>query len=74
VADLISDKTVGNVLANGFSECYNPDTGEPLRVKNLGMSCTAVTMLLDGFGREYRRIPCQCHWKGGNPEKTRVMA
>lgn len=56
LADRICDRTVANVLANGFSECYHPDTGKPLRVKNLGMSCTAVTMLLDGFGQEYRLL------------------
>lgn len=53
LADRICDKTVANVIANGFNECYNPDTGMPLRVQNLGMSCTAITMLLDGFGKEF---------------------
>lgn len=57
IADKICNRTVGNVIVNGFNECYNPDTGKGLRVQNLGMSCTAVTMLLDGFGNEYRLKP-----------------
>ena len=57
IADKICDRTVGNVIVNGFNECYDPDTGKGLRVPNLGMSCTAVTMLLDGFGSEYKLEP-----------------
>lgn len=49
LATKIADATVENALRHGFNERYHPDNGHPLGVQNLGMSCTALTMLLDGL-------------------------
>lgn len=45
----IADKTVANAITNGISEHYDSVTGKPLGVRFLGMSCTLVTMMLDGL-------------------------
>lgn len=50
----VCDRTVKNVLTYGFNECYHPDTGIALQLKNLGMSCTALTMLIDGLTSKYK--------------------
>jgi putative isomerase len=45
----IADKTVANALKNGVSEHYDSMTGKPLGVPYLGMSCTILTLMLDGL-------------------------
>ena len=45
----IADKTVANAIANGISEHYDSVTGKPLGVPDYCMSCTLVTMMLDGL-------------------------
>ena len=52
-ADL-ADKTVANALRNGISERYDSVTGKKLGVEYLGMSCTVITMMLDGLSRKHR--------------------
>ncbi len=49
----IADKTVANALRNGINEHYDSVTGKPLGVGNLGMSCSIITMLLDGLTSKY---------------------
>ena len=58
----ITDKTIANVFQNGIAEYYDATTGTPLGVtiaensKELsfnGMTCTIVTMMLDGLTRKY---------------------
>lgn len=48
-AALIADKTVANAIKNGISEHYDALSGKPLGVRFLGMSCTLVTVMLDGL-------------------------
>ena len=50
----IADKTVANALKHGISEHYDSISGKPLGVKFLGMSCTIITMMLDGLTRNYK--------------------
>ena len=50
----IADKTVANAIKNGISEHYNSVTGKALGVADYCMSCTLVTMMLDGLTREHR--------------------
>jgi len=45
----VADATVTNALKVGISERYNSATGAPLGVPGLGMSSTALTMVLDGL-------------------------
>lgn len=45
----IADKTVANAIRNGVSEHYDALSGKPLGVRFLGMSCTLVTLMLDGL-------------------------
>ena len=47
------DKTVANALKNGINEHYDSMTGKPLGVPYNGMTCTVVTMMLDGLTRQY---------------------
>ena len=49
----IADKTVANAIANGINEHYDSVTGKPLGVGNLGMSCSIITMMLDGLTSKY---------------------
>jgi glycogen debranching enzyme len=49
----IADLTVANALRNGISERYDSLTGATLGVRGLGMSATALTMLLDGLTSRY---------------------
>ncbi len=50
----IADKTVANAIRNGINEHYDSVSGKPIGVKDYCMSCTLVTMMLDGLTREYR--------------------
>ncbi len=49
----IADKTVANAINNGINEHYDSVTGKPLGVGNLGMSCSIITMMLDGLTSKY---------------------
>ncbi len=50
----IADKTVANAIKNGISERYDSITGKRLGVPHLGMTCTIITMMLDGLCREHK--------------------
>ena len=50
----IADKTITNAIRNGISEHYDSVTGQPLGVRDYCMSCTLVTMMLDGLTREHK--------------------
>ena len=50
----IADKTVANAIKNGISEHYDSVSGKPLGVKDYCMSCTLVTMMLDGLTQKYK--------------------
>jgi len=54
LAALIADKTVANAIENGISEHYDSLSGRPLGVRDYCMSCTLVTMMLDGLTREHK--------------------
>lgn len=43
-----------NVIFNGINEHYDSVSGKPLGVKDYCMSCTLVTMMLDGLTQEYK--------------------
>lgn len=45
----IADQTVANAIRNGISEHYDSMTGKALGVPDYCMSCTLVTMMLDGL-------------------------
>lgn len=49
----ISDKTIANAIKNGISEHYDSLSGEPLGVPDYCMSCTLVTMMLDGLAEKH---------------------
>jgi len=49
----IADKTVANAMKNGISEHYDSISGKKLGVDFLGMTCTVVTMILDGLCNDY---------------------
>ena len=49
----IADKTVANAIKNGISERYDSLSGRKLGVEYLGMTCTVVTMMLDGLCRDH---------------------
>ena len=53
LAAKIADATVANALRVGIGERYDSLTGRPLGVTGLGMSCTLLTMILDGLTRNY---------------------
>ena len=53
LAASICDKTIANAMKNGISEHYDSMTGEKLGVEYLGMTCTLVTMMLDGLSKEH---------------------
>lgn len=53
IAAQIADKTVANAITNGINEHYDSVTGKPLGVGNLGMSCSIITLLLDGLTSNY---------------------
>ena len=50
----IADKTVANAIRNGINEHYDSVSGKPIGIKDYCMSCTLVTMMLDGLTREYK--------------------
>jgi putative isomerase len=50
----ITDKTVANAIKNGISEHYDSVSGKPLGVRDYCMSCTLVTMMLDGLTKKYK--------------------
>jgi len=52
----IADKTVANAIQNGISERYDSVSGKKLGVENLGMSCTIITMMLDGLCRKHQLL------------------
>jgi len=54
LAGLIADKTVANAIANGISERYDSISGRKLGVEYLGMTCTVITMMLDGLTRKHK--------------------
>jgi glycogen debranching enzyme len=49
----IADKTIANAIENGISEHYDSVSGKPLGIRDYCMSCTLVTMMLDGLTREH---------------------
>jgi hypothetical protein len=53
IAADIADKTVANAIKHGINEHYDAVTGKPLGVGNLGMSCSIITMMLDGLTSNY---------------------
>jgi putative isomerase len=50
----ISDKIIANAIKNGISEHYDSISGRPLGVRDYCMSCTLVTMMIDGLTKKYR--------------------
>jgi putative isomerase len=50
----IADKTVANAIKNGISEHYDSVSGKPLGIRDYCMSCTLVTLMLDGLTKSYR--------------------
>jgi len=54
LAAAIADKTIANAIKNGISEHYDSVSGQPLGVKDYCMSCTLVTMMLDGLAKVHR--------------------
>jgi hypothetical protein len=54
IASDISDKTIANALKNGINEHYDSISGKPLGVPYNGMTCTILTMMLDGFSDQYK--------------------
>ena len=50
----IADKTVANAINSGISERYDSLSGKKLGVEYLGMTCTVVTMMLDGLCRDHQ--------------------
>ncbi len=54
LAASIADKTVANAIKNGISERYDSVSGKKLGVEFLGMTCTIITMMLDGLCRNHQ--------------------
>jgi putative isomerase len=54
IAAAIADKTISNALKNGISEHYDSMTGKPLGVPYNGMTCTVLTMMLDGLSSQHK--------------------
>jgi len=50
----IADKTVANAIKNGINEHYDSISGKGIGVKDYCMSCTLVTMMLDGLTQQYK--------------------
>jgi putative isomerase len=53
LAAVIADKTVANAIKNGISEHYDSVSGLPLGIQDYCMSCTLVTLMLDGLTKAY---------------------
>jgi glycogen debranching enzyme len=45
----IADRTIANAMKHGISEHYDSISGKPLGIRDYCMSCTLVTMMLDGL-------------------------
>ena len=54
LAGRIADTLIENVLKNGVNERYDSQTGKGLGVDYLGMSCTLVTMMLEGITKKHK--------------------
>ena len=50
----ISDTLIENVLKNGVHERYDSQTGKGLGVDYLGVSCTLVSVMLEGITKKYK--------------------
>jgi len=50
----ICDKTIANAIEKGISEHYDSISGRPLGVRDYCMSCTLVTMMLDGLTNKFK--------------------
>jgi len=50
----IADKTIANAIKNGISEHYDSVSGKALGVPYLGMTCSIITMMLDGLTRKHQ--------------------
>jgi len=46
--------TAANAIQNGISGCYDSLSGKKLGVEYLGMTCTVVTMMLDGLCQKHQ--------------------
>jgi len=53
LAAQIADKTVANAIKNGISEHYDSVSGKALGVPWLGMTCTILTMMLEGLCQKH---------------------
>jgi putative isomerase len=49
----IADKSIANAIKNGISEHYDSVSGNSLGVPDYSMSCTLVTMMLDGLSQKH---------------------
>jgi hypothetical protein len=54
LAAAISDKTRAKTMTNGISERYGSLSGKELGVEYFGMTCTIITMTLDGLCSHHR--------------------
>jgi hypothetical protein len=50
----IADKTVANAIKNGINEHHDSVSGKGIGVKDYCMSCTLLTMMLDGLTQKYK--------------------
>ena len=50
----IADTLIANAIKNGVNERYDSQTGKGLGVDYLGMSCTLITLMLEGISHKYR--------------------
>ena len=50
----IADKTIANAIKKGISEHYDSISGKPLGIRDYCMSCTLVTMMLDGLTQKHK--------------------
>jgi len=61
----IADKTIANAIKQGISEHYDSISGKPFGIKDYCMSCTLVTLMLDGLAKKHKLQP------NINPERTK---
>jgi putative isomerase len=54
LAATITDKTIANAIKHGINEHYDSLSGKPLGVPDYCMSCTLVTIMLDGLAQRHR--------------------
>lgn len=54
LAATIADETVANAIRNGISERHDSISGKKLGAAFPGMTCTIVTMMLDGLCRDHQ--------------------